>query len=191
MKSVTDIKKIIKIIEQHGIFLQQDKTRDNLVSLITGEFLSSSWWNHRDSHTIFRILEELSESPQLTLCKAVSGKVTFIHHRLWTALYTIGICKETWQIKPLKKDEALLFQKIELNKKLENPGKPVKRLEKLLLIHSLQVHSAAGKHITIARSWDDWAVENRVCTIDLAQAKASFCAAVISIGGDEKDLPWH
>ncbi len=190
MKGITDRKKIFATIERHGLYLQQDKTRASLISLVTGEALDSSWWSHRHAHAIFEILEDLSENPEIIFCKLVASKVTLIHRRLWPAVYTIGVCREPWQVGSLGAAERKLLAEIELRNSVENPGKEIKKLEKLILVHSRQVHSPTGKHVIIGTSWKAWARENKVPAIDIAGAKSSLTQALLSIGGKERDLPW-
>jgi hypothetical protein len=60
-----------------------------LVEVILGEPIKGSWWAHPSSHGIFAVLQELGESGDLLLCRLVGGKVTFVHRRLWPALFKL------------------------------------------------------------------------------------------------------
>jgi hypothetical protein len=57
-----------------------------LTEAIAGEPVAGSWWAHSKSHEIFRVLQILSNSPDILVCRLVSGHVTWVHRRLWPAL---------------------------------------------------------------------------------------------------------
>jgi hypothetical protein len=84
-------REVLDFVEQHGIVLQAARGPvPNLAELIAGEPIRGSWWSHPKSHEIFRVLEIVSESPEVLVCKLIEGRVTYIHRRLWPALVKLA-----------------------------------------------------------------------------------------------------
>ena len=92
---------------RHGLLLLQDKNLPNAVTEITGEHVSGSWWSHPRSHEIFWTIEQLPEKEVITT-KLIGGKVTFVHRKLWPALFAIGSAREAWQMRGLSREASAL-----------------------------------------------------------------------------------
>ncbi|MGH7864445.1 MAG: hypothetical protein ACREQB_05615 [Candidatus Binataceae bacterium] len=81
----------LAFIEKHGVVLQSAHgTLPNLAQAIAGEAIRGSWWGHARGNTIYMILDELSESPEVLAFKLVGGKVTIVHRRVWPALVRLA-----------------------------------------------------------------------------------------------------
>ncbi|HTC25495.1 hypothetical protein [Dyella sp.] len=81
----------IDFVREHGIVLVAARgPAPKLVEAIAGEPIRGSWWAHPKSHRIFKVLQQLGESPDILACRFVNGKVTFIHRRLWPALVKLA-----------------------------------------------------------------------------------------------------
>jgi hypothetical protein len=77
----------LAFVEAHGVVLLSGKgAAPRLVEAIAGEPIKGSWWGHPGSHSIFRVLEAVTDSPDVLVCRVVGGKVTLVHRRLWPAL---------------------------------------------------------------------------------------------------------
>lgn len=77
----------LAFVEAHGVVLLSGKGPvPRLVEAIAGEPIKGSWWGHPGSHEIFRVLEAVTDSPDVLLCRIVGGKVSLVHRRLWPAL---------------------------------------------------------------------------------------------------------
>ena len=75
-------------VREHGVVLVSAKGPvPRLTEAIAGEPIKGSWWGHPKGQQIFAILEALSESPDILVCRLVGGKVTMVHRRLWPALF--------------------------------------------------------------------------------------------------------
>jgi hypothetical protein len=61
-----------------------------LTEAIVNEPINGSWWGHPKSHQIFAILEALSDSEDILVCRLVGGKITLVHRRLWPALVRVA-----------------------------------------------------------------------------------------------------
>jgi hypothetical protein len=61
-----------------------------LTEVIAGEPIKGSWWGHPKSHQIFAILEMVTESEDVLVCRLLKGKITLVHRRLWPALVRVA-----------------------------------------------------------------------------------------------------
>ncbi len=76
---------------EHGMLLQSARgPLPNVAELVAGEPIRGSWWGHPLGHAIFAELQLLDESPDVVRLRLISGKVTFVHRRLWPALVRIA-----------------------------------------------------------------------------------------------------
>jgi hypothetical protein len=81
----------IGFVREHGIVLVSARGPvPRLTEVIAGEPIKGSWWAHPKSHEIFRVLQELGESPDILMCRLVNGYVTLVHRRLWPPLIRVA-----------------------------------------------------------------------------------------------------
>jgi hypothetical protein len=57
-----------------------------LTEAIAGEPIAGSWWGHPKGHEIYAALQVVTADDDVLVCRAVNGKVTLVHRRLWPAL---------------------------------------------------------------------------------------------------------
>ena len=77
----------LAFVEEHGVVLASAKGPvPCLTELIAGEPIKGSWWSHPKSHQIWAILESVTQSKDVLVCRLVKGKITLVHRRLWPAL---------------------------------------------------------------------------------------------------------
>ncbi|MFQ5552697.1 MAG: hypothetical protein ACE5EW_03145 [Thermoplasmata archaeon] len=164
-------RKALEWLEQHGILLVVDPLLPSVTTVVTGESLKGSWWGHPQSHAIFAVVERLEGYGKALRTKLVSGKVTFVHRRLWPALAGVAAAREPWQVKGLSPNERKLLGSVEDVGwvRTDEPEKltpldpraireAAKRLEKNLLVVSREVHTESGAHARIMETWEAWAV---------------------------------
>ena len=102
MTTVTSaVKDVLAALAKTGFLLLQDKQLPNVVTLVTGERLSQSWWSHEKSQLVFAVLSQLADHPDVLFCKLLRGKVTLVHRGLWPALVTVVANAEPWQSRGL------------------------------------------------------------------------------------------
>jgi hypothetical protein len=83
--------RILASLKREGVMLESGHGPvPNLVELIAGEPVKGHWWSHPDSHRIFALTRFVRGSPDVLTCRMVSGKVTFVHRRLWPALVRLA-----------------------------------------------------------------------------------------------------
>jgi len=81
----------MSFVREHGVVLVSARgTAPRLTEAIVGETIQGSWWAHSQSHHIHAILEAVTESDQVLVCRLVDGKVTLIHRRLWPSLVRLA-----------------------------------------------------------------------------------------------------
>lgn len=165
--------------------LESDPKLPSVCTLITGEPLKSSWWSHPLAQTIFQVNEQLEDHPDVLITKLVSGKVTFVHRNLWPEVSSIGSAREPWQLKNLSDSARWLLQTMDERGSLTTDkttrlpsgnarvGDVARELEKKLLAHGAQIHTASGAHAKVLETWAHWAgrVGFRIPNLPVAIAK--------------------
>lgn len=78
-------------MREHGIVLQSAHGPiPNLAEYVAGEPIRGSWWGHPSGHTIFAVLNQVRDSPDVLACRLFQGKVTLVHRRVWPALVRVA-----------------------------------------------------------------------------------------------------
>jgi len=81
----------IAFVRKHGVVLASGKGAvPRLTEAIVGRPIKGSWWAHPKSHRIFAILQAVTDSKEILVCRLVDGKVTLVHRRLWPALVRVA-----------------------------------------------------------------------------------------------------
>jgi quercetin dioxygenase-like cupin family protein len=159
---------VVRELNRHGILLESDKSLPSVTGLIIGKRMSGSWWSHPKGKMIWRVLNKFVIHREVLATRLVSGKVTFVHRRLWPEFLAIATSRHVWQIDSLSPEASglLTFLDREGRTRTDNPRwrnrgeKPIantsRELEQKLLVHSEEVHTESGFHAKLLRSWDDW-----------------------------------
>jgi hypothetical protein len=78
-------------VREQGVVLVSGKGAvPRLTEVIVGEPIKGSWWAHPKSHQIFAILQAVSHSKEILVCRLVEEKLTLVHRRLWPALVRVA-----------------------------------------------------------------------------------------------------
>jgi len=81
----------IAFVRAQGVVLVSGKGAvPRLTEVIAGEPIKGSWWAHPKSHQIFAILQAVTDSKEILMCRLVDRKVTLVHRRLWPALVRVA-----------------------------------------------------------------------------------------------------
>ena len=84
-------KEAIAFVRKHGVVLgSANGPVPKLTEAIAGEQIKGSWWAHPKSNQIFRVLQAVTDSDEVLVCRLVNGKITFVHRRLWPALVRVA-----------------------------------------------------------------------------------------------------
>jgi hypothetical protein len=82
-----DARQAIAFVRKHGVVVESASGPvPSLAAAVAGAPIRGSWWAHAASHEIFAVTRAVRSSPDVLVCRAVRGKVTFVHRRLWPAL---------------------------------------------------------------------------------------------------------
>ena len=150
-------KTALETLELYGLLLESDPKLPSVAALVAGEPIKGSWWAHALGHTIFGVNRELAAHPDVLVCKLVSGKVTWVHRRLWPAVVAVGSAREPWQLDGLGREARALLNRVTQQSRFETSGDAARELETMLLVFSEQVHTEKGSHAKILETWAAWA----------------------------------
>jgi hypothetical protein len=189
---------VLAKLKQHGLLLQTDPHLPSVSALVAGAPVRGSWWAHPRSQDIFRVNDQLEDHPDVLVVKLISGKITYVHRTLWHAIIAIGRAREPWQLERLSRAASNLLVQVD-GKPIQTDGrmsKPASELEKTLLVHSEQFHTAAGGHARRLESWDHWSsrIGHSGKGISPASAKQTLEDVVASLNLEFKGLgrlPWQ
>ncbi len=155
--------------------LVSDAALPSVAGLVAKTPIRGSWWAHPDSHAIFRVAEALARRPDIITAKVISGKVTFVHRKLWPALLTLATSRESWQVGGLSalarsllsrvtREGTLRVDHLARSRKVNGKalGEAARRLEERLLVYSESIHTESGKHVKQLESWAHLAKRLRI-----------------------------
>ena len=184
--------RLFTALEKGGLLLVQDRSFPNVVSLVTGETLRSSWWGHPRCHEIFRCLSELASAPDVMVTKLVQAKVTLVHRRLWKSVLSVAMARDPWQLKGLSPAARALLDQVEREGSLEASGPESAELEHRLLVHGDQIHTESGKHKTRLETWPAWSLRAGCDPAGPpAFGRAELETCVRDLGFPVDCLPWQ
>ena len=91
MSKCTTAQEALAFIEEQGVVLVSARgPAPRLTEAIIGEPIKGSWWAHAQSHHLHAILEAVTESGLVLVCRLINGKVTLVHRRLWPSLVRLA-----------------------------------------------------------------------------------------------------
>lgn len=167
-KEAAYLRRVREALEEYGVLLESDVKLPSVAGLIAGEPIRGSWWGHPMSHTIFGVSVKLSEDPDVIVSKLVSGKVTWVHRRLWSALIAIGSARERWQKAGFTEEARTLLSMVSKQReltadqtfcrahKIKSAGAAIRELEKRLLVYAEEIHTNSGAHAKRVETWGRW-----------------------------------
>ena len=86
-------KQALAFVRKHGVVLVSARgPAPRLTEAIAGEDIKGSWWAHPRGREIFAVLQTVTDSKNVLVCRLVNGKVTLVHRRLWPALVRVAPC---------------------------------------------------------------------------------------------------
>ena len=157
-------------LRRYGVLLESDPLLPSVVSLVAGEPIRGSWWSHPRGEAIFRVTRQLADHPDVLVTKLISGKVTYVHRRLWPALLAAGTAQDAWQRRSLSLEARSVLDMLSRTGELRTadipwtggnkksaPGETARELERRLLVHSEEVHTSTGAHGKRLETWELWA----------------------------------
>jgi hypothetical protein len=96
-------KAALGFVRKHGVVLMSAKGPvPRLTEAIAGVLIKGSWWGHADGHRIYAVMEKVTASEDVLVCRAVNGRITLIHRRLWPALVRVAARFEKAQLAEVR-----------------------------------------------------------------------------------------
>ena len=191
-------------LAEYGLLLESDRNLPSVATLTVGAPVPGSWWSHPLSHTIYAVTRELARDPRSVSVKLIQGKVTWVDRTLWPALLAVARAREPWQMQVLSNDARRLFAELTRLGEMRTDeirsrspaGRLAGELEKVLLIHSADIHTASGAHARQLESWERWMENKRYRPKEIAPAvaKSTLERAFLRLPGaspDMRSLPWQ
>jgi hypothetical protein len=151
-----------------GVLLLSDPSLPSVTRLIARERIAGSWWNHKKGVEIWHVLNKLTNSPNILQTRLLSAKVTFVHKRLWSDVFAVGMSRRNLRTARLSKEARRLMNLVTQKggirtDQIEEPGlsgrtvgEAARELEKILLVYSEEIHTEKGKHAKVLWSWTQW-----------------------------------
>lgn len=172
-----EFQRLLGYLEQKGLLSLQD-----LMTFACGEPIVGPWSMHPAAPKVFHLGVGLSRHPDVALAKLLSGRFTFVHRRLWNALFAVGAAREPWQMHGLSESAQALLRKTDRE---PQPGRDPSARE--LTGRLLVAVSDVGRHANGIESWPRWAarVGLQPGGMTAQQARAELEAAAAGIW-----LPW-
>ena len=164
-----DFKTVLQTLKRVGFLMETDASLPSVSGLIARETVSGSWWSHKAAQRIFSTLGQLEDHRDVIFTKLISGKVTLVHRKLWSEIFSLGTSHAPWQLNDLSKPARALFDKVNKQGTLRTdqldwpkaekakPGDMARVLEKKILVHTEQFHTESGAHAKLLESWKTWA----------------------------------
>ena len=200
------LQKVMDKLRHQGILLMSDAKLPSVVSLVAGGPVRGSWWGHPRGDLIYFISQELSEHPKVLETKLLSGKVTFVHRRLWPTLLAVCRGRESWQLQGLSGEAVRLLGIVTEKGRVrldavpaigQKPSREAAReLERRLLVRSTEVHTKTGAHSKVLEAWDHWTrragipVERKTPAVGKKELETAVFDLNRRFGADAK-LPWQ
>ncbi len=167
----TDFDGALSALRELGLMLETDRAFPSLVALMAGGPVKGTWWAHPLANEIYMIGMRLMDLPEVIYIRFLSGKMTYVHQRLWPALYAIASAREPWQLaslpptatsmlKMLDRRESLRMDEIRSSRSAKELGTDARLLEARMLAFGDDVHTDSGAHVKRIETWQSWA--NRV-----------------------------
>lgn len=163
------LQRVLCALEETGLLPHVDAGLPSLVALVAEEPVRGSWWSHPRAHAIFQVATRVAEHPDVLTLRLISGKVTYVHRRLWPALLGVALAREPWQMEAMPEAARALFEQVQAQGVVSTDrhgpapggtpkalGAAARELEARLLVHSEQIHTPRGSHVKRLTAWERW-----------------------------------
>lgn len=196
-------------LESRGVLLAADAALPSVVSLVAEAPVGGSWWAHPQSHAIYKAAKDLARHPEVLTARLLSGKVTFVHKRLWPALMAVATSPAPWQLQGLSPRASSLLSHVTKAGRVRTDrlaaasglrakawGEAARELEARLLVYGESIHTERGAHAKYLESWEHLAkrlrIRSRRMTPELAKQQFEEIVAPLQARFQvSAKLPWE
>jgi hypothetical protein len=179
-----------------------------IATIVAGKPTSGSWWGHPKGHEIFHVVCRIADHADVAVTKLISGKVTFVHRKLWPALVAIGVSRESWQMNGLSRKARDLLQIVDREGEVRSAQLPastkktntgwreaIRELEQRLLVYAVEFHTETGAHAKRLENWEHWTAGRKYKRQEkkLDEAKHQLSGIILAMNKKFKAkarLPW-
>jgi hypothetical protein len=172
-----DFDSALAAICEHGVLLQTDRAFPSLVALMASGPVKGTWWAHPLANEIYMLGQRLMEHRDVLFVRLVTGKMTYVHRRLWRPIFAIATARDSWQLAELPRTAmsmlrmvdrggAVRMDEIRAKRTAKELSGDARILETRLLVFGDDVHTDSGAHVKRIESWPLWAKR-----VELATAK--------------------
>ena len=81
-------------VKRHGIVLESAHVRGardrTFADAVVGASVRGNWWSHPKGQQIFTLTRAIRDSGDVLVCRLVDGKITYVHRRLWPAVFRLA-----------------------------------------------------------------------------------------------------
>jgi hypothetical protein len=181
-------------LDDYGLLLLSDPDLPSVIGIVVGAPVRGSWWGHPLGGVIYSVSSALEDEAAVLATKLVDGKVTYVHYRLWPAVFTLGRARESWQTDGLSETAWWLLDEMDANGEIQTNDlsprrkdvpRAARELERRLLVHATEIHTSTGAHAKVLETWPIWAkrVDFGRPTLSVTSAKVQLKDAVARLGG--------
>jgi hypothetical protein len=198
---------LLPTLERNGLLLLSDALLPSVATLVAGGPIGGSWWGHPRGDEIYHLSNQLEDHPEVLVTKLVSGKVTFVHRRLWPAVVAVGQSRAAWQMDGLSAaalwllgqvDEAGHLAWDDIPRFLPPDNRPakaaVRAIDLRLLVHTQQIHTTMGAHAKELTTWATWAAATGTPRLDEALGRQELETVLDDVNkryAATARLPWQ
>ena len=196
------------MIRELGVLLETDRAFPSLVALVAGGPVKGTWWAHPLANEIYMMGQRLMDERDVLFIRLLTGKMTYVHRRLWRALYAIATARQFWQLSDLPKTAksmlhtidrrgSLRMDELRSSRTAKELGADARILETRLLVFGDDVHTDSGAHVKRIETWPRWAkrVELDAGTLpSVEDARSEFEEIVTTLNEKyraDATLPWR
>ena len=203
-----DFDTALAAICEHGVLLETDRAFPSLVALVADGPVKGTWWAHPLANEIYMLGQRLMDHRDVLFIRLVTGKMTYIHRRLWSSFYAIATARQPWQLADLPRTTKSMLQmvdrrgsfrmdEIRTKRTAKELGSDARMLETRLLVFGDDVHTESGAHVKRIETWPLWAKRVQLATAQLPsidEAREELEGIVMQLNqkyGADATLPWQ
>jgi hypothetical protein len=190
--------RVLAELERRELLLQAGKEFTSIANLVAGEEIKGSWWTHPKSNLVYWVCQDLHDHPRVAEARLLAGKVTHLWQTVWPHVAAIALARTAWQferLSPAAKDLLAHVHRAPVRtdaiawRSPEKLGDVCRLLERRLLVKSLELHTASGKHAKQLMSWDTWWDQHGVGALPSIDVARSHLESLV--GNATRLLPWR
>ena len=78
-------------LRKHSLLMSSDARYPSVTTIVAGEPVAGSWWDHASGKQIYAIQNRLLAHKDVLAVKLIEGKVTLVHRKLWPDVLAMAV----------------------------------------------------------------------------------------------------